>query len=65
MTKALFGLLGLITLVSTLGCAYGAAAPMGTDKVIIARNTILGADTVYVCTVTEAGVSDCKEAESP
>ena len=49
------------------GCSYGMVETAG-DKVVIARqdNFLFGAlRTMYVCKVTDAGLSDCADNESP
>ncbi len=49
------------------GCAYGGVGVSG-DKAVIARNDsfLFGAlRKVFVCKVTEAGVTACGSAESP
>jgi hypothetical protein len=53
----------------TLGaCAYGGVAAVGTDRVIITRNdsALFGVlRKVYMCKVTETGLSECTETEAP
>lgn len=49
------------------GCSYAGVAASG-DKVVIARNDgfLFGIlRKVYVCKITDAGVSNCAEADSP
>jgi hypothetical protein len=49
------------------GCSYGMIAPVG-DRVVIARqdNLLFGAlRKVFVCKVTDAGLTSCSVAESP
>jgi hypothetical protein len=49
------------------GCAYGGVAAVG-DKVVIAKNDgfLFGLlRGVYVCKVTDAGVTDCRSADAP
>ena len=53
---------------SASGCAYGGAAGAGADKVIITRNDgfLFGIlRKVFVCKVTDAGLSACAEGTSP
>jgi aspartate aminotransferase-like enzyme len=49
---------------ATTGCAYAGVATMG-DKVVIVRNGLFGARTVFVCRVTEQGAEKCQSNESP
>jgi len=49
------------------GCSYGMIAPVG-EKVVIARqdNLLFGAlRKVYVCKVSDQGLTNCSTAESP
>lgn len=49
------------------GCAYGGVAAVG-DKVVIAKNDsfLMGAlRAVYVCKVTDNGLSECKSGDAP
>jgi hypothetical protein len=69
MKKALALVVGGIALASSLtACAYGGVGGVGADKVVIARNDgfLFGAlRKVFVCKVTDAGVSACQSADSP
>jgi hypothetical protein len=50
------------------GCAYGGAAGVGADKVVIARNDafLFGIlRKVFVCKVADSGVTNCQSNESP
>ena len=50
-----------------MGCGYGGAAASG-DKVVIARNDgfLFGAlRTVFVCKITDKGLTACADNESP
>ncbi len=50
------------------GCAYGAIATAGNDKVVITRQDsfLFGAlRKVFVCKVTDAGAAACQSSESP
>jgi len=50
------------------GCAYGGAAGAGPDKVVITRNDtfLFGIlRKVFVCKVTDGGVTSCAEGTSP
>ena len=52
---------------SATGCAYGGAGASG-DKVVVARNDgfLFGIlRTVFVCKVTDAGLSACNSSEAP
>ena len=68
MKKALALVLGSLMLASSLSaCAYGSIATAG-DKVVITRNDafLFGAlRKVFVCKVTDAGVTACGSADSP
>ena len=49
------------------GCSYGGIATAG-DKVVITRNDgfLFGAlRKVFVCKVSDAGVTSCQEADAP
>ncbi len=51
----------------TTGCAYGGIAVAG-DKAVIGRNDsfLFGIlRKVFVCKVTDAGVTNCQTADSP
>lgn len=50
------------------GCAYGGVASVGGDRVVIPRNDglLFGLlRKVYVCKVTDSGLTDCIEGEAP
>lgn len=68
MKKLLVGALLLASLGAVLsGCSYGGIAVAG-DKVVITRNdnAIFGAlRKVYVCKVTDAGVTGCTTKDAP
>ena len=52
---------------SATGCAYAGAGASG-DKVVVARNDafLFGIlRTVFVCKVTDAGLSACNSSEAP
>ena len=54
--------------VSLGACAYSGIATVGTDRVIITRNDglLFGAlRKIYVCQVSESGLSNCVETEAP
>jgi len=58
----------LASVVSTTGCAYGGAAGVGKDYVVVLRNDgflwgILR--KAYVCKATTSGLSGCRDAENP
>jgi hypothetical protein len=51
-----------------MGCAYGGAAGIGTDKVVVLRNDgfLFGAlRKAVVCKVAENGLTACQENETP
>ena len=67
--KKLFALLLVSASFGALsaGCAYGGAAASG-DKVVVLRNDglLFGAlRKVYVCKITDAGLSSCQAGEAP
>jgi len=68
MKKLLSKLVVVAALAGSLGgCAYGAAEVVG-DKVVITRNDqFLGGALrkVFVCKVTDSGVTNCGNAENP
>ncbi len=70
MKKSVLSVLACITIASSLatGCAYGGVGGVGADKVVIARNDafLFGIlRKVFVCKVTDAGVTACAEGEAP
>jgi hypothetical protein len=53
---------------SATGCAYGAIATAGNDKVVITRQDgfLFGIlRKVFVCKVTDGGATACAEGTSP
>ncbi len=53
---------------SATGCAYGAIATAGNDKVVIVRQDafLFGIlRKVFVCKVTDGGATACAEGTSP
>ena len=66
--KALVKWTALAALLGTIGgCAYGAIDTAG-DKVVIMRQDsfLFGAlRTAFVCKVTDAGLTNCADNESP
>jgi hypothetical protein len=51
-----------------MGCGYGGAAGIGTDKVVVLRNDgfLFGAlRKAMVCKVAENGLAGCQENETP
>ena len=69
MKKGIVALvLAAAALSSAAGCSYGGVATVGADKVVIPRNDgfLFGAlRKVYVCKVTDAGLSNCQAADAP
>ena len=47
------------------GCSYGGVATVDDNRVVIVRNGGISGRKVYVCDVTETGVSNCSRDESP
>lgn len=68
MKKGLASILAAAVIASALtGCAYGGVGVAG-DKAVIARNDafLFGIlRKVFVCKVTDGGLSSCQESESP
>lgn len=67
MKKALFILALAATAAPAMtGCAYSGASALGADKVVITKDGIFGLiREVYVCKVTNDGVSACQSADKP
>jgi hypothetical protein len=69
MKNILASLLVLGTLsIGLMGCSYGGAAGIGTDKVVVLRNDgfLFGIlRKAYVCQVAAEGLRACNNAESP
>ncbi|MEM9695616.1 MAG: hypothetical protein AAGA56_23940 [Myxococcota bacterium] len=56
-----------LSVASAAGCSYGVPAAVG-DKVVIPRQDafLFGAlRSVFVCKVTDSGLANCVEGESP
>lgn len=68
MKKGLASLLAAAAIASALtGCAYGGVGASG-DKAVVARNDafLFGIlRKVYVCKVTDGGLSSCQDSDSP
>ncbi len=67
MKKFLLAAVAVGILSAASGCAYGGAGA-SADKAVIARNDgfLFGIlRKVYVCKITDAGLSACNEADSP
>jgi hypothetical protein len=67
MKKTGLVLMALVAAGILSGCGYAGVAASG-DKVVIARNDgfLFGAlRKVYVCKITDAGVTDCQATDSP
>lgn len=67
--KSIFGILLMGALASTsTGCSsYAGAAGVGDKVVIASNNGFLGGvfRKVYVCKVTDSGLTACSHAEAP
>lgn len=61
MKYMMLAMLGLVASLS-MGCSYGGVAFASQDKVYVAKNVFLWSDTVYICKVTDSGVTDCQES---
>lgn len=51
-----------------VGCSYSGLATVGADKVVVTRNDgfLFGIlRKVFVCKVTDAGLSACQAADAP
>ena len=68
MFKSLMSAAAVTLLLATIaGCSYVAPAVAG-DKVVIAKNNafLFGVlNTVYVCKITDKGLTACADNESP
>jgi hypothetical protein len=61
-------LLILVAVASLGGCAYGGVGGVGADKAVVARNDafLFGIlRKVYVCKVSDGGLTGCQSNESP
>jgi hypothetical protein len=68
MKKVVGLVLSAAVLCGVAGCSYAGVAGVGADKVVIARNDgfLFGIlRKVYVCRVTDAGVTACQSDEAP
>ena len=69
MKKGMIGVFGVAALLGSLsaGCSYSGVAAAG-DKAVVARNDgfLFGLlRKVSVCKVTDSGLTNCQESESP
>ena len=69
-TKFRFTLVALVASACALvaGCSYGGVASVNENTVVIVKNNsfLFGATrTVYVCKVSDAGLTSCAENYSP
>ncbi|MCL2823835.1 MAG: hypothetical protein FWD57_07580 [Polyangiaceae bacterium] len=57
-------MLAMLGLVASLfvGCSYGGVAFANQDKVYVTKNVMFWSDKVYICKVTESGLTDCQES---
>jgi len=65
MKKALLVLAGVATLG---GCAYTSPGVVAGDRIVLPKNDyfLFGVfREVYVCKVTDGGVTDCRASENP
>jgi len=68
MKKGICALLAVAALAGASGCAYGGVGTVGADKVVIARNDgfLFGIlRKVFVCKVSDSGVTACAANEAP
>ena len=69
MKKICASLMAMGLLAGVLGgCAYGGAAAIGTDKVVVLRNDafLFGAlRKAFVCRVSDSGLASCAANEAP
>lgn len=68
--KYKLALASLLLFVASLfaGCSYGGVATVDEDTVVITKNDhfLFGAlRSVYVCQVTDSGVTNCAEKDAP
>jgi hypothetical protein len=67
MKKAIFALVLCATAAGLGGCSYGGVGAVG-DKAVVARNDgfLFGIlRKVFVCTVTDTGLTACQSADAP
>jgi len=67
MDKIKMAVAALVVAASAAGCSYAGVAAAG-DKVVIAKNNafLFGVfNRVFVCKLTDAGVTDCQKSEAP
>lgn len=67
MKKTIFALVLCATAASLGGCAYSGVGAVG-DKVVVARNDgfLFGIlRKVFVCKVTDTGLTSCQSADAP
>jgi hypothetical protein len=58
-------LLGIACAMALVGCSsYASVAATADGKALVAKNGFFG-KSVYVCTVTPAGLTGCQSQESP
>ena len=50
-----------------IGCAYGGAAAAGDNVIVVRNDGFLGGmmRAIYVCKVTDAGLTNCKTSQNP
>ena len=69
MSKGISMILAAAALAGALsGCAYGGVGVAGADKAVVARNDgfLFGIlRKVYVCKVTDGGLTSCQSSDSP
>lgn len=68
MKKIAAAMMFVVMVSEATGCAYGAIATAGNDKVVITREDwFLGGALrkVFVCKVTDGGTAACGTNESP
>jgi hypothetical protein len=66
--KGLVAAIMLVALALASGCSYAGVAAVDKDTVVITKNDsfLFGAlRSVYVCQVTDAGVTNCGNKEAP
>jgi hypothetical protein len=68
MKKAILAIALFAMAAPAVGCGYAGVGTVGTDKVVIARNDgfLFGIlRKVFVCKVTDAGLSACSAEDAP
>ncbi len=59
-------IVGLLVALVASACTYGGAAAVDEDTVVITKTSLFGLITnVHVCQVTDQGLTDCSQRDTP